>query len=191
MPRPKTLKSGSPPKGFSIRRDLPVGRHALLEVFPGAGRCPIAAHVEPDPAQREALFRQTEVEIVTADLWMYVAPREVPPDARRGWKPVVSPDSDCIVAGQHHLVSSPTMTVYMDIYHELSHVRQRRDGANLWEPGVSYVKRWTELEAYRIVVEDARARGASDEFLRDYLEVEWISPAEHAELLKALGVAAK
>jgi hypothetical protein len=53
---------------------------------------------------------------------------------------------------------------------------------------VSYVKRWTELEAYRIVVEDARSRGASDEFLRDYLKVEWISRAEHAEIVRTLGV---
>ncbi len=185
------MKTGEPPAGFEIRRELPAGRHAMLAVFPGADRLPIAARVEPDPTKRTALFHRTEVEIVTADLWMYVAPHELPPDARRRWKPVVAPDTDCIVAGQNHLVTSPAMTVYMDIYHELCHVRQRRDGANLWEPGVSYVKRWTELEAYRIVVDDARALGASDEFLRDYLKVEWISRAEHAEIVKSLGVATR
>lgn len=144
--------------------------------------------MEPEERKRHALFHDTEVELVRADLWMYVAPHEFPPDARGRWKPVVTPNSDCIVVGKRHLAKSPTMMLYMDIYHELCHVRQRRDGANLWEPGVSYVRRWTELEAYRVVIEDARTRGASDAYLRDYLKVEWITAAEHAELLKTLEV---
>lgn len=186
----KAFTTGDPPAGFAVRRTLLPGRHPLLSVFPHAGRLPIAARVEPDEAKRAPLFDRTEVEIVRADLWMYVAPHELPPEARGRWKPVVSPDRDCIVVGRGHLRTSPKMTLYMDIYHELTHVRQRRDGANLWEPGVSYVKRWTELEAYRIVIEDARARGASDEFLRDYLQVEWISAREHQQLLRELGVLA-
>ena len=185
----KKLATGDPPAGFQVQRSLTAGRYPLLTVFPGADQLPIGAKVEPDPAQREALFKSTEVEIVDADLWMYVAPHELPPDARGRWRPVVAPTSDCIVAGLDHLRASSPMMVYMDIFHELSHVRQRRDGANLWEPGVRYIDRWTELDAYRIVVEDARARGASEEFLRDYLKVEWISRAEHAELLRKLGVA--
>ena len=189
MPKAPRLKSGDPPEEFRIARDLPAGRHALLKAFPGLDRLPIAEKVEPDAKLRVRLFRDTEVELVPADLWMYVAPREFPPDARGRWKPVVSPDVDCIVVGRGHLADSPAMMLYMDIYHELCHVRQRRDGANLWEPGVSYVRRWTELEAYRVVVEDARTRGASEAFLRDYLKVEWITAAEHRELLRTLGVA--
>jgi len=189
MPAAARLRSGEPPEGFRIQRDLSPGRYPLLTVFPEADRLTIAARVEPDEKKRRSLFRDTEVEVVKADLWMYVAPHEFPPDARGRWKPVVSPDTDCIVVGRGHLATSPAMTLYMDIYHELCHVRQRRDGANLWEPGVSYVRRWTELEAYKVVVEDARERGASQAFLRDYLKVEWISPEEHDELLKTLGVA--
>ena len=81
--------------------------------------------------------------------------------------------------------------LFMDIYHELCHVVQRQGGANLWPPGVSYVKRWTEVEAYRFVVEEARTLGISDKFLRDYLKVEWISAGEHRELLAELHVPAK
>ncbi len=81
--------------------------------------------------------------------------------------------------------------LFMDIYHELCHVRQRQGGANLWEPGVSYVKRWTEVEAYRFVVEEARSLGVADDFIREYLKVEWISAKEHRELLAELRVSAK
>jgi hypothetical protein len=128
------------------------------------------------------------VEVVDQDMWMYVAPTEVPEFSRGRWKPVVSPDSDCIVVGKSHLDESPAIMLFMDIYHELCHVRQRQGGANLWEPGVSYVKRWTEIEAYRLVIEEARTLGVSDDFLREYLKVEWISEKEHRELLAEMKV---
>jgi len=176
------------PPGFRIVRDMPAGRHPLLAVFPGLEKLPLAAKLEPDPQERARLFEETCVEVVDADMWMYVAPREIPETARGRWKPVVSPKSDCIVVGKSHLAESPALMLFMDIYHELAHVRQRRGGAELWPPGVSYVKRWTEVEAYRLVVEEARTLGVSDDFLRDYLKVEWITKKEHRELLTELRV---
>jgi hypothetical protein len=123
-------------------------------------------------------------------MWMYVAPHEVPAFARRrGWTPVLAPGADCIVVGQGHLRDSPEMILYLDIYHELCHIIQRRDGANLWEPGLGYVERKTEVDAYRFVVEEARSLGVPDAYLREYLKVEWISDREHERLLEAVGVA--
>ncbi|HTZ62325.1 MAG TPA: hypothetical protein VMC82_06790 [Thermoplasmata archaeon] len=181
---------GDPP-GFRVAREMPPGRHPLLAVFPDLDRLPPAKRMEPDPAKRAKLFDETCVELVDADMWMYVAPHEVPPTARGRWKPVVAPNSDCIVVGLAHLRESPALMLFMDIYHELCHVQQRAGGADLWPPGVSYVKRWTEVEAYRFVVEEARSLGVPNEFLRDYLKVEWISKAEHRELLDELQVPAK
>ncbi|MEM0128633.1 MAG: hypothetical protein QXG65_00480 [Thermoplasmata archaeon] len=176
-----------PPGGFRIARDLPAGRHPLESVFPGIGSLPLAGQVEPDPVRRAALVAETAVQIVPADLWMYVAPREIPAH-RAGWRPIVSPDQDCIVVGRSHLRHSPAIVLYMDIYHELCHVRQRRNGADLWPPGLGYVERPTEIEAYRVVIEEARRLGASDAFLQDYLKVEWIGPDEYRRLLETLGV---
>jgi hypothetical protein len=179
------------PSGFRVRRDIPVGRHPLLQVFPGLDRLPLAAKLEPSRKARPALFEDTCVEVVDADMWMYVAPWDLPPSFKGRWRPVVSPGSDCIVVGASHLRESSALMLFMDIFHELAHVRQRRGGANLWEPGVSYVKRWTEVEAYRLVVDEARRLGAGEEFLREYLKVEWISAKEHRELLLELKVSAK
>jgi hypothetical protein len=193
MPRRATKPAELPPvpKGFRVRRDLPVGRHPLLAAFPGLDRLPLAPRLEPDSAKRERLFEDTCIEVVDEDMWMYVAPWDLPPGAKGRWRPVVSPGSDCIVVGASHLRESSELMLFMDIYHELAHVRQRHGGANLWEPGVSYVKRWTEVEAYRLVVDAAREYGVSDSFLREYLKVEWISASEHRELLHELGVPAK
>jgi len=191
---PAAAKSPAPdgeaPKGFRVARDLPVGRHPLLAAFPGMDRLKAATRLQPDAAKRRALFDRTSVEIVDQDLWMYVAPHEIPKHRRRAWQPVVSPTADCIVVGAGHLRESSALMLFLDIFHELNHVLQRQAGADLWPPGVSYVKRWTEIEAYRFVVVEARGLGVSDAFLREYLKVEWISDAEHRELLAELEVPA-
>jgi hypothetical protein len=189
-PAHKPAPSAPPakPVGFRVARGLPLGRHAILEVFPGLDRLPPGRKIHADPKVRRRLFSTTEVELVAADLWAYVAPREVPTFTRRGWEPVVSPDTNCIVLGEGHLRESEEMILYLDIYHELCHVLQRDGGAELWPPGVAYVDRWTEVEAYRFVVDEARRLGVPDAYLREYLKVEWISAAEHRKLLRALEV---
>lgn len=172
-------------------REMPAGRHPILAVFPGLDQLPPAVRLETDAARRAKLFDETCVEVVDEDMWMYVAPWELPKGARRQWRPVTTPGRDCIVVGKSHLAESPELVLFMDIYHELCHVVQRRDGANLWEPGVSYVERWTEIEAYRFVVREARDLGADDAFLREYLKVEWISATEHKALLGQVGVSVR
>ena len=188
--RKKPSDGENGPTGFRVARELSPGRHPILTVFPGLDRLGTATRLVAEPTARSKLFRGTEVELVDEDLWMYVAPKELPKSFRRRWKPVVSPESDCIVVGLSHLKESPSLTLFMDIYHELCHVLQRQGGADLWPPGVSYVARWTEVEAYRFVVDEARSIGVSDDFLREYLRVDWVSDEEHRELLAKLNVSA-
>jgi hypothetical protein len=177
------------PPGFRVVRDLPVGRHPILRVFPGLDRLGPASRIERDARKRASLFGETQIEVVDQDMWMYVAPREMPPFAsRRGWKPVLAPGVDCIVVGQGHLRESPEMILFLDVYHELCHIIQRREGANLWEPGVGYVERKTEIDAYRFVIDEAKALGVPDAYLREYLKVEWISDQEHEQLVEAVGL---
>ena len=177
-----------PPVGFRIERRLASGRHPILEVFPGLDRLETAKHLQPDTGARARLFQLTELELVEEDVWMYVAPWEIPLAARGRWNPVVAPGADCIVVGLGHLRDSPAFTLFMDIFHELRHVQQRQGGAKLFESRQSYVRRPTEVEAYRFVVEEARGLGVTDGFLRDYLRVEWIDDGEFLELLTAVGV---
>ena len=193
MPRRGAAPPTAPrlPDGFRVARDLPLGRHPLLDAFPGLDRLETAARHVPDARRREALHRETLIELIPEDVWMYVAPEAVPPDARGRWKPVLADGHDCIVIGEEHFRKSPELILFLDIFHELCHILQRRGGADLWPPGKSYVQRWTEVEAYRFVIDEARRLGVSDEFLREYLRVEWISADEHRTPLAAVGLAAQ
>lgn len=190
VPAKESPDPNGAPRDFRVRRDLPTGRHPLLSAFPGLDRTETAARLVEEPAARAKLFDETCVHVVDQDLWMYVAPFEIPKTARREWRPITSPGSDCVVIGASHLRESSGLVLFMDIFHELCHLIQRAGGADLWPPGVSYVRRWTEVEAYRFVVDEARRFGVEDAFLRDYLRVEWISDEEHRELLSELHVTA-
>jgi hypothetical protein len=182
------LKVPEPPSGFAVDRKQSSGRHPILTVFPGLDTLPTARHLLPDAPQRAELFQKTEIELVEDDIWMYVAPWEIPTLRRGKWNPVLAPGTDCIVVGLGHLRDSPAFTLFMDIFHELRHVLQRHGGAQLFGGSESYVKRPTEVEAYRFVVDEAHGLGVSDDFLRDYLRVEWIDDGEFLELLSAVGV---
>jgi hypothetical protein len=185
---PASLVIPDPPAGFAIERSLPSGRHEISKVFPGIDRLPTAKHLLPDDERRARLFAHTQVELVEDDIWMYVAPWEIPESRRGRWHPVLAPGADCIVIGMGHLKESPAYTLFLDIFHELRHVLQRQGGAQLFGWTESYVRRPTEVDAYQFVVNEARAMGVADEFLRDYLRVEWIDDAEFLELLSAVGV---
>jgi hypothetical protein len=178
----------SPPKGFRVNRAIPVGRHPILEAFPGLDQMKTAERHEPDPAARARLHHDTFVEIVAADMWMYIAPWAVPKGVGR-WKPVVTPQVDCIVIGESHLRESPELILFMDIFHELCHIRQRHAGRELFDRRYTYVRSPTELEAYRFVIDEARRLKVREEVLRDYLQVEWIETSEFHELLDTMGVA--
>jgi hypothetical protein len=177
-----------PPPGFAIDRSLTSAHHPILRVFPGLDALPTAEHLQPDSVERAALFGKTEIALVDEDVWMYVAPRESSLLRSSRWKPVIAPDLDCIVVGRDHLRESPGFTLFMDIFHELRHVLQRQAGAQLFGGFKRYVEKPTEIDAYRFVVEEARGMGATDDFLRDYLRVDWIDEKEFLELLSAVGV---
>jgi hypothetical protein len=178
------------PAGFAVERGLAPGPHPLLEVFPGLDRLPAFDELTDSPTFRRELARKVVVQLQEGPGWMYVAPYEQPPLLEKiGFHPFLS-KRECVVVARRHLTRSARLLLYLDIFHELTHVVQRRGGVDLWEDGYRYADRPTEIEAYRFAIRLARELGVPDAFLREYLRVEWMSPAEHRLLLRNVGVPA-
>jgi hypothetical protein len=78
--------------------------------------------------------------------------------------------------------------LYLDLVHELVHVRQIRDGLQVYHFPEPYVDWPTEQEAYRITYEEAKRLGLSDRWFWEYLSVPWIDDEEIATLAKAIGM---
>jgi hypothetical protein len=102
----------------------------------------------------------------------------------------VSDEDGHIFASQYYINKGDKYSIYLDVVHELVHVRQFREGRELFDRSYAYVDRPTEREAYKIAADEARRIGLSEAEVFDYLRVPWISDEEHERLALACNVPA-
>ena len=156
---------------FPIMRHHLPGQYTLREVFPRIDDCKILSDVFGGPEKTADVLTRTKVHIIDHAYEMFV-----------------SNDDGSIAIGLSYLRRAPEEHLYLDIIHELCHVRQHMEGRNLYDRTKSYVDRETEIEAYEVTVLEARRIGLNDAAIADYLRVSWITPEEHKRLTDRLGV---
>ena len=93
-----------------------------------------------------------------------------------------------LMVNKRYLSTGSKQDIYLDIIHELCHVKQHKEGRELFDPRYDYVERPTEIEAYRYAVKEARRLGLSEERITCYLRTEWMSDADFKKLLKSVDV---
>ena len=93
-----------------------------------------------------------------------------------------------LMVNPRYLNSGNRVDIYLDVIHELYHVKQFREGKELFDSRYDYVDRPTEVEAYRYTVQEARRLGLSDDRICEYLKTEWMSDSDLKRLTKALDV---
>jgi len=87
-----------------------------------------------------------------------------------------------------YLDNGDRIDIYLDLIHELCHVKQHMEGKELFDPRYDYVERPTEVEAYSYAVQEARRLGLSDERICCYLRTEWMSEYDFKRLAKSVNV---
>ncbi len=93
-----------------------------------------------------------------------------------------------LVISSRYLNEGNKTDIYLDLIHELVHIRQHLEGKELFDDNYNYVDRPTEIEAYELTVKEARNLGLSDKRICEYLKTEWITDDELKRLTWALGV---
>jgi len=93
-----------------------------------------------------------------------------------------------LTVNSRYLNGGGRVDVYLDVIHELVHVKQFMEGKELFDSRYRYNKRPTEVEAYRHAVEEARRLGLTDERICEYLKTEWMSERDLRELAATLVV---
>jgi hypothetical protein len=78
--------------------------------------------------------------------------------------------------------------IYLDVIHELVHVKQFLDGKKLRDNNFAYVDRPTEIEAHRKAVEEAKRIGMDDKHILEYLRTERMSDEELNRLARAVAI---
>ncbi|TRO49980.1 hypothetical protein E2P63_07330 [Candidatus Bathyarchaeota archaeon] len=93
-----------------------------------------------------------------------------------------------LVVSSRYLKTGDKIDIYLDLIHELCHVKQFQEGKDLFDQSYTYVERPTEIEAYRYTVTEARRLGLSDKRICKYLKTEWMSDRDFKFLAKTVGV---
>jgi hypothetical protein len=104
-----------------------------------------------------------------------------------GYMGVDNTDGHLMVNGRY-LNSGNKTDIYLDVVHELCHVKQWMNGRELFDPNYDYVDRPTEVEAYRYAVQEAKRLGLSEKRILLYLKTEWMSERDLIKLVNNMGL---
>ncbi len=156
---------------IQINRGLTPGQYKITDIFPAIRAIPILAEIFRSKQEIEDVIANTNIIIIN-----------------RRYEISVDNQDGSITIGLSHLQQSDTEILYLDIIHELVHVRQQRDGLDLYDKTKAYVDRATEIDAYALTVKEARRIGFTEAQILNYLRVEWITPQEHRRLAERLNV---
>lgn len=158
---------------IKINRNIKTGTYRLDDIFYDLKNAPILLEVFKTSDELDDVFSKINVIVEEKDHYMFVKNEDA-----------------TIVIGYKHLQKSDSKILYLDIVHELVHVKQQRAGLDLYDKSYPYVDRPTEIEAYEVAVREAKRLGMNHEEIFDYLHVEWITPDEHKRLASRMGISA-
>jgi len=156
---------------ININRKLEPGQLKITDAYPNLREDPMMVEIFGSCAAVDDIVETIHLNLVDTPHYMNV-----------------NNDDGTINVGLGHLRNSEAEVLYLDILHELFHVRQQREGADLYPKGVAYIDRTTEIESYAFTVKVARSIGMTDKEIVDYLWVEWISPDDNRKLAERLGI---
>ncbi|MEM2994673.1 MAG: hypothetical protein QXI91_01475 [Candidatus Bathyarchaeia archaeon] len=160
---------GNPQLNVEITRKAKITTYPFTEYFKGFEKVEAVRRIFGE--KTEDVLRNLRVEFV----------------GRRGYMGVSDEDGHLFISASY-LNNGDLIDIYLDIIHELVHVKQFMDGKELFDERYGYVDRPTEIEAYRITVEEARRLGLSNKRILEYLKTEWITEKDLKRLAKTIGV---
>jgi hypothetical protein len=150
-----------------INRDVKLPTYPFTRIFKGFGRV---------KAIRRVFGKDTTKVLSRLRVALY--------SSKWGGYMWIDDKNKCLVCNIDYLRTADKRYLYLDIIHELVHIKQMLEGKELFDENYAYTNRPTEKEAYNTAVDEAKRLGMSKKEIIDYLEVEWISKKEFQKFLK-------
>jgi hypothetical protein len=149
-----------------MEKKLRTGSHRLVDVFPHIKESPAVRFISPSSKIREALVESARVDIREFDGYAFV-----------------DVNVPCIVLADRYYREGDERDIYLDLLHEMTHLRQLSEGKDLWDRRLPYVDRPTEIEGYSVAVREGRRLGMTTEEVIDHLTSPWLTEADVLRLL--------
>jgi len=153
-----------------IQRSVPIKLYPLTTFFKG---------LENVQALRDVFGKDTERVLNDMRVEFY--------SARWGYMGINDKDGHILISA-HHMRHSPRQTLYLDILHELYHIKQHMNGKKLFLDEFDYFDSPIEIEAYEFTIKEAKRIGMSDKQIVKYLEVPWADKKQLSKFVKRLGL---
>ena len=155
------------PEYAQIVRTLSSGMHPYRSLLPRIEESPARRRIESPATPLGPLLDKARVKIKPGEGYVYVDVK-IP----------------AIVLFEDYYRQGNAVDLYLDLAHELTHLRQLAEGKNLWDHSIHYVDRPTEIEGYAVAVEEGLRLGMTEAEIIQHLSNPWLSEEETARLRK-------
>ena len=153
------------PEYARIVRQLPRGEHPYLALLPLVAESPAVRRIESMAIPIARLLEKARVRIEPCNGFVWV-----------------DDEAPAIILTEHYYRRGSPRDLYLDLLHELTHLRQLAEGQGLWDESFRYVDRPTEIEGYAVAIEEGRRLGMTETEVVRHLSNPWMTPADVARL---------
>jgi hypothetical protein len=155
------------PEYALVNRTLNCGLHPYRLLLPRFEESPVVRRIEMAATPIGPLLDSARVKIKKGEGFCYVD--------------VIIP---AIVLIENYYIQGNALDLYLDLAHELTHLRQLAEGRNIWDHSLHYVDRPTEIEGFAVAVEEGLRLGMTEEQVIQHLSNPWLSDDEVDRLRK-------
>ena len=155
------------PEYARVVRNLPCGDHPYRKLLPRIDESPVRRRIETQKTPFDQLVDNAVVRIKKRERGYCYVDVAVP----------------AVTVTEQYYRNGNDLDLYLDLAHELTHLRQHMEGENIWDHGTPYVDRSTEIEGYAVAVEEGRRLGMTEADVMNHLSNPWMSKEEVARLL--------
>ncbi len=156
-----------------VVRMLPRGEHPYHSFLPRLKESPAVRRIESPATPLDLLLKTARVHIVPGHGYVWI-----------------DDDIPAIILVEDYYRRAERLDLYLDLLHELTHLRQLAEGRDLWDESLAYVERPTEIEGYAVAIEEGLRLGMTEYDVLQHLSNPWMTQADvlqlHANIRKFL-----
>jgi hypothetical protein len=141
-----------------VVRTLSRGEHPYRSLLPRLVESPAARRIESPATPLGRLLDTARVRIEPGDGYVWV-----------------DDEVRAIVLVEDYYRHGNPLDLYLDLIHELTHLRQLAEGQDLWDERFRYVERPTEIEGYAAAIEEGLRLGMTEAEIVRHLSNPWMT----------------
>ncbi len=149
------------PEYAKVVRTLKRGEHSFVMLLPHIANSPASRRIESPKTLLLTLLKSARVRIEPLKGYVWIDEK-----------------APAIILVEDYYRHADSLDLYLDLIHELTHLRQLAEGHDVWDERYRYVDRPTEIEGYAIAVEEGLRLGMAEPEIIEHLSNPWMTRAD-------------